>query len=148
MRTTRPARAEDAPRLAGILSDWIEETAWMPRLHSRTDTLAFVRDMIHGGGVDVLCDGERANGFLQETGGHISALYLAPSARGQGGGVMLLDAAKARSDRLDLWTFAANTGARRFYRREGFVETDTSTDNDEGLPDVRMQWAKEDTTDG
>ena len=148
MMTTRPARPEDAPRLALILSDWIEETPWMPRLHTRDETLAYLRDMIHGGGVDVLCDGERAQGFLQETGGHISALYLSPDARGQGWGAKLLDAAKARSDSLDLWTFAANSRARRFYRREGFVETGTSTDNDEGLPDVRMQWTKGDTSDG
>ena len=50
--------------------------------------------------------------------------------------------AKAGRDRLELWTFQANTRAIAFYRREGFVEaarTDGSG-NDEKLPDLRLVW--------
>ncbi len=143
MMCVRPAKPTDVPALAAILSDWIDETEWMPRLRPREADARFVADMVHGGGVDVLVLDEECAGFLQETEGHISALYLAPAARGQNGGKLLLDAAKARSSRLDLWTFVANDGARRFYRREGFREVERSCDNDEGLPDVRMVWKGE-----
>lgn len=142
MMTCRPAIPSDAPALGQILSDWIDETPWMPRLHTREQDSAFVADMVRGGGVDTLLVEERPVGFLQETACHISALYLAEDVRGQGGGTMLIDAAKSRCEHLDLWTFAANEDARRFYRRLGFVETSYSTDNDEGLPDVRLVWER------
>ena len=50
--------------------------------------------------------------------------------------------AKARSPRLELWTFQANTRARAFYAREGFAEVKLTDGqgNDEELPDVRMVW--------
>lgn len=74
-------------------------------------------------------------------GGEISALYLAPAARGRGLGKALLDEAKGQG-RLSLWTFQANPGARAFYRREGFreVEFTAGAGNDEKLPDVRLEW--------
>lgn len=42
---------------------------------------------------------------------------------------------------LGLWVFASNTGAVRFYERHGFaVVGGTDGDNEEGAPDLRMQW--------
>jgi hypothetical protein len=36
-----------------------------------------------------------------------------------------------------------NDGARRFYAREGFVETTmTDADNEERCPDVLLEWRK------
>src|SRR6056297_2984148 len=141
--TIRVATASDAPALGKILSDWIDETPWMPRLHTHVQDRAFVADMIHGGGVDTLVQDDEPIGFLQESGCHISALYVAKSARGRGGGLMLLDAAKVRCSRLDLWTFEANTDALAFYHREGFTEIERSADNDEGLPDIRLVWERD-----
>ena len=100
-------------------------------------------DMVHGGGVDVLCHNDLPVGFLQETEGHISALYIAKSARRRGGGKQLIDAAKQRKDSLDLWTFAPNAAAVSFYRGEGFVEVERSLENDEGLTDIRMKWTRD-----
>ena len=60
-------------------------------------------------------------------------------------GRRLLRAAMAQSPRLWLWTFQANTGAQRFYLREGFAEirrTD-GAGNDEGLPDIQYSWPAE-----
>ena len=61
---------------------------------------------------------------------------------GQGAGKALLDAAKAAAPRLILRTFAANTRAQKFYRREGFAETGRGggADNEEGLPDIAYEW--------
>lgn len=138
-----PAVKADAEALGGILSDWIDATPWMPRIRGRDEVRAHVADLIGTGRVLVLRDGTRARGFLFEEGGHIGALYLAPGIRGRGAGKRLLDRVKADCDRLDLWTFAANTGARRFYAREGFREVERSEgDNAEGLPDIRMVWQR------
>ena len=71
------------------------------------------------------------------------ALYVARDARGQGVGKALLDHAKRNHDRIALWVFEENDGARRFYAREGFREDGrTAGNNEEGLPDIRMVWFK------
>lgn len=72
----------------------------------------------------------------------VDQLYVDPSHTGAGVGTKLLDVAKVRRpDGLELWTFASNVGARRFYERHGFVATDsTDGDNEEGAPDVRYSW--------
>lgn len=61
---------------------------------------------------------------------------------GRGIGSVLVELAKRRRPGgLDLWTFASNTGARRFYARHGFVVVATTDgDNEEGEPDVRYRW--------
>lgn len=43
MSTVRPARPDDAPTCVAILSDWIEEMPWMPRLHSHEAMVGFWR---------------------------------------------------------------------------------------------------------
>jgi GNAT superfamily N-acetyltransferase len=72
----------------------------------------------------------------------IDQLYVDPDFVGDGLGSSLIAVAKAeRPGGLKLWTFAANTGARRFYERHGFVATGaTNGDNEEGAPDVRYEW--------
>ncbi len=82
-------------------------------------------------------------GLLVLDGPWVDQLYVEPAVTGHGIGSRLLDRVKAeRPEGLDLWTFQANTGARRFYERHGFVEiTRTDGDNEEGAPDVRLRWA-------
>jgi hypothetical protein len=66
-------------------------------------------------------------------------------------GVRLLSYAKAQNPTgLALWVLEKNTAARRFYAREGFVETafGDGCDNEEGLPDVRMEWQPEEAKNG
>lgn len=72
----------------------------------------------------------------------IDQLYVDPDFVGIGLGSGLIAVAKAeRPGGLRLWTFAANTRARRFYERHGFVATGTTDgDNEEGAPDVRYEW--------
>jgi GNAT superfamily N-acetyltransferase len=75
--------------------------------------------------------------------GWVDQLYVDPDHTGRGLGSLLVELAKGRQpEGLDLWTFAANTGARRFYERHGFeVVGGTEGDNEEGAPDVRYQWS-------
>ena len=54
--------------------------------------------------------------------GWVDQLHVDPALTGEGLGSQLIEVAKAqRPDGLDLWTFVANHGARRFYARHGFV---------------------------
>jgi GNAT superfamily N-acetyltransferase len=79
--------------------------------------------------------------------GWINQLYVDPRYSNRGVGARLLDVAKtAYPNGLDLWTFAANTGARRFYERHDFTAiASTDGDNEEGAPDVRYHWPVERT---
>ena len=135
----RDATPQDAAEIARVLGDWCREVPWLPKLHTRDADLAFVRGLLATHVVRVGFAG--GVGFLARRGVAVTALYLAPEARGKGLGKALLDEAKALGH-LQLWAFQANHGARAFYRREGFGEvrfTD-GADNDEKLPDVRLEW--------
>jgi GNAT superfamily N-acetyltransferase len=74
--------------------------------------------------------------------GWIDQLYVDPSHTGHGIGSQLVAVAqREHPDGLDLWTFAANEGARRFYEHHGFLAVEmTDGDNEEGAPDVRYHW--------
>jgi GNAT superfamily N-acetyltransferase len=69
-------------------------------------------------------------------------MVTALASSGRGLGSRLLDVAKSvYPEGLDLWAFPANTGARRFYERHGFVAIAwTEGDNEEGAPVVRYHW--------
>ncbi|APE45274.1 hypothetical protein BOO69_03665 [Sulfitobacter alexandrii] len=128
-----------------ILSEFVDTTPWIPRVHSRAQDLAHAGDMIEMGWVTLAEDGRDVIGFAARDAGDLHALYVARHARGRGVGSDLLQQAKAAVSRLTLWTFQANTAAQRFYRRHGFTEvlrTDGAT-NDEGLPDIRFEWRQE-----
>jgi len=140
-----PARPADAPAIAAILSEWIDETPWMPRIHRREDELGFAADLIARGWVTVARRGGAVLGFLARDGAEVQALYVAGAARGQGIGAALLARAQKASPRLGLWTFQFNHGAQAFYARHGFAESHRTggAGNDEKLPDIRYEWRRE-----
>lgn len=137
------ARPDDAAGMAQALGGWISATPWMPKLHTPAEELWFCGDLIETCDVWVI---RRPGvvGFLARQDLEIAALYLAPSARGQGYGKALLTQAKADRDQLELWTFQANTRAISFYLREGFTEVKRTMGegNQEKLPDVRLLWTR------
>ncbi|MDU8911816.1 GNAT family N-acetyltransferase [Aestuariicoccus sp. MJ-SS9] len=145
----RPARSTDAGKLGAILTDAVAAAPWKPRLHSAAEDIAHVATMIDRGWVTVAQDADtpRILGFLAREGDFIHAVFIHPQARGDGVGRALMEAAKAQSDTLRLWTFVANTGAQRFYLREGFAEVarGDGSGNEEGLPDIQYQWQKKAT---
>ncbi len=142
--TIKPSDPDDILKLASILSEWIDTTPWMPRLHTRADDIVFVTSLVTAGGTRTAWLDGTPVGFLALAEEEVRALYVSARSRGRGVGTSLLDAAKASRDRLMLWTFAANTGARRFYTREGFREAGgTDGHNEEMLPDIRMIWERE-----
>lgn len=140
-----PAKGKYADEIATILSGWVDETDWMPRVHTLEEDRGFGEFLIRKTDVTVAIDEGKVVGFLALQGCVVQALYIAKNARGFGIGARLLDRAKQGLPRLELWTFQANHKARQFYAREGFsevLETD-GNGNDEKLPDVKLAWERE-----
>ncbi|MEM9425989.1 MAG: GNAT family N-acetyltransferase [Pseudomonadota bacterium] len=140
MADIRRGTPADVEACAAILNDWIDSREWMPRIHSPEDVVAFYRDFVFPNR-EVWVAGDPVVGYLglKTEADEVMTLYVATP--GQGVGKALLDHAKSGRNTLELWTFQANDGARRFYAREGFRETEfTDGDNEEGLPDVKLRW--------
>ncbi|MDF0598299.1 GNAT family N-acetyltransferase [Psychromarinibacter halotolerans] len=142
-----PARPRDAARLGRILGDWVRETPWMPRLHSRVEDREHLANLIGRFEVLVARTWRGPRGFLVRDGEKVHAFHVMTAARGKGVGRSLMDTAKTRSSRLELWCFQQNTRALAFYAREGFAEAERTdgAGNDEKLPDVRLVWSREET---
>lgn len=141
----RKAENDDAHAAGAIVYQFQQGTNWMPKLYTLEEVTMFCRTMIERGWVTVAKDQGRVVGFLARDRVEVCSLYLADGIRGRGFGRALLAEAKAASPQLLLRTFEANTAARRFYHRQGFIEIgrgDGST-NEEGLPDIFLQWAAE-----
>jgi GNAT superfamily N-acetyltransferase len=139
------ARDLDAGAVGAILSEFVDTSDWMPRIHTRAEDIAHAARMIDLGRVHVAEDNGKVVGFCARNGDDLDALYVASEKRGQGVGASLLRRAQTVVNRLELWTFQANEGAQRFYLRHGFVElqrTDGSG-NDERLPDIQYEWQRE-----
>lgn len=140
----RRANPLDAGRLGDIITQATLAATWKPRLHSSVEDIAHAGRMIDAGWVTVAELDHRTAGFIARDADYIHSLYVADFAQGRGVGQALLQSAKDACDRLELWALQDNRGARRFYRREGFQETEQTdgTHNDEGLPDVRCVWTR------
>jgi ribosomal protein S18 acetylase RimI-like enzyme len=114
--------------------------------HTEAQTRAWMRDTVFTRYSVRLAeaDGEIV-GFAARDGAWLMQLYVKPGWTGRGIGSNLLrealaDAAFA-TPVLRLYTFARNTGARRFYERHGFVAVafGDGSGNQEGEPDVRYE---------
>jgi GNAT superfamily N-acetyltransferase len=112
--------------------------------HTDAETREWVRNVVIADqDTWVVCLGGRIVGMMSIAGGDIDQLYLDPAHRGRGLGRILVNQAKMlRPGGLGLWTFQVNGPAIRFYRRNGFVETQRTdgSGNEEREPDVRMEW--------
>lgn len=138
----RDAEPGDLADLAAIMGGWCRDTDWMPKLHTPEEDLWFVGHLRDRGSLRVA--GRPALGFLARRGPEVDALYLAPAARRKGIGRALMAEAMAAEVHLTLWVFSANHQARAFYAGLGFAETGRTDgrDNDERLPDVRLEWRR------
>jgi GNAT superfamily N-acetyltransferase len=72
----------------------------------------------------------------------LTHLYVAPAHWGRGAATELLDASRAKAERLQLWVFQRNRAARHFYSRRGFQDCELTDGqgNEEKMPDLRMVW--------
>jgi ribosomal protein S18 acetylase RimI-like enzyme len=140
----RSARSQDMAVCANIFNDWIDQTEWMPRVHTRDDIVKhYEDDEKMKRNTIVAVDGSRVRGFMTiSRDGFLTALYVEQASRNQGiGGLLLARAKRELSPEVNLYTFQANAGAQKFYQRHGFVEINRTTgDNEENLPDILMEW--------
>lgn len=145
------AKLEDAAACSAILHEWIYENPWFPNHAPESASEQAMQSRIKNDTVFVVRNGAETNGFLAFSKGYLDCLYLTPEARNKGLGRRLLDYAKAENPaEIALWVLAQNEDALRFYAREGFVETarGDGADNEEGLPDIRMEWQPEEAAHG
>ncbi|MDA5557118.1 GNAT family N-acetyltransferase [Shimia sp. MMG029] len=140
----RRAQASDGPVMGAILQGWIEDTPWMPVLHSLEDTQRFCAGLVQTAGCWVAEDAGKVCGFVAAQQGWVHALYLAPDARRRGVGSALLKQVQRDAEELQLWCFQANEAAQRFYAASGFhiAEKTDGQGNAEKLPDIRYIWRR------
>lgn len=138
------AQASDAPFCAALISGWNKQTAWIPKISCAHENSKILATMISKNTVLVMRRKGVVAGFLARDAGQIQALYVDAPFRGAGIGGALLNHACGCTDWLSLWVHAANTRAQRFYTRQGFYEVARSdgANNDEGLPDIRLEWRR------
>lgn len=139
----RRAEAQDAQAMGQVLSDWIDATPWMPRLHTHDEDAGFCARLVKTADVWV-AEASGGLGFVARKGDSIDAFYLAPGLRRQGWGRALLEVAQSDRSRLTLWAFQANTPAIAFYQACGFVVVERTDGQacDEKIPDLRMLWER------
>lgn len=138
----RSARPTDAGRTGEILWERARVEPGSFDLFSEAEAIACCGRMIDGGWVRVAVVNDRIEAFLARNGAEVEALYVAGPAVGQGLGEALMREAMQDCDGLRLWVHPANAGARRFYRRLGFVEAERQA----GTGGIEMLWQRETVT--
>lgn len=127
-------------RIAGALIPGYDTT-----LHSADEFVQFYRervlveDEVWGG-----FDGDVLRGHIALLPGWIDHLYVDPEFHGSGIGGQLVQMAQRLQPEFRLYTFQANSRARRFYERRGFVieELTDGSRNDEKMPDMTYHWRR------
>jgi len=145
------ATQADAAACSAILHEWIYENTWFPNHAPESASEQSMCSRIEDGNVYVSKVQGDTVGFIAFSNGYLDCLYLMPEARNHGLGVDLLTLAKSKSPKgLSLWVLEENKAAVRFYAREGFQTTARSdgSDNEEGLPDIQMEWKPKEVENG
>ena len=143
----RPATARDATSIADVwLASWRATFEFEPA-HPDEDVRRWVRDeLLLEAEIWVAVDpgdGDRVIALLGLSDTMVEQLYVHPDWIGRGVGHELLELAKRRRPHgLELYCFAANDRARRFYERNGFeaVAFGDGSGNMERQPDVLYRW--------
>lgn len=79
-------------------------------------------------------------GFAGLQGTLLAGLFVAQAQRSHGWGAQLLHQVQAIRNQLTLYVYARNARALRFYQREGFSITRSTTDSDTGQAEYQMDW--------
>ena len=142
----RRAVAADSADIAELL--WTVRSTSGPHLppmaHPREKVEAFVRDVLLPQFAVWVAEAEgEIVGFMAVMSpDQLGHLYIAAGHRCRGLGSRFVALAQGQfPDGLQLWTFQSNLGAQRFYTRHGFGAVEwTDGENEEGVPDIRMEW--------
>lgn len=140
----RPYQPSDLDRLMQIwleanreAHDFIPEQYWL-------DHVPMVREALPQAWLLVSEQAETGEiqGFLGLMDDFIAGLFVDSRFRGHGIGAELLAAARTFHDRLQLQVYCRNTGAVRFYLREGFVQKEEDLENETGQREWTMLWER------
>jgi len=146
----RPARPADASAIADVyLSSRTTFLGYAPLAHSDAQVRVWIETrLIPTASVTVAeVDGEVAGFVATALDGPclwIDQMYVRPASVGLGlGGKLLAHALSGVTLPVRLYTFQANSGARRFYERRGFkaLEFTDGMSNEEKCPDVLYELA-------
>ena len=141
----RPAGGHDAPRVAQLLIDTRSKfMPYAPSAHSDDEVREWVATtLVPGGSVIVAEVHGRVLGAMAtalDSGcAWIRQMAVDPGVVGRGlGSTLLVHALTTLPRPIRLYTFQANSGARRFYERHGFaaVQFTDGRGNEEHCPDV------------
>jgi len=138
----RRATPDDAPVISDLFVRARDEMTYLPCIPEH------VRPLLGGWFLEraalwVAEEEGRVVGFAGLSGDELTHLYIDPAAQNRGVGTALLDHMKSlRPERLELWVFQKNDGARRFYERQGFqlVRLTNGSGNMEHEPDALYEW--------
>ncbi|WP_346798001.1 GNAT family N-acetyltransferase [Halomonas sp. Bachu 37] len=84
-------------------------------------------------------------GFVSLVDEHLAALFVHPSAQGQGYGKQLLVFAQSKRQVLSLCVYTQNRRAVGFYKKSGFRVLEERQEYHTGHPELLMEWSAADT---
>lgn len=143
--TVRPAVVADSSAVTEVLCESRRQfLPYAPLAHTDDEVRGWLAEvLLPAGGVYVAESGHQAVAMLavstREKVDWIDHLYVRPGWTGQGIGALLLKVAHAKlKPPVRLYTFQANSAARRFYERNGYqaVAFTDGHGNEERCPDV------------
>ena len=148
--TLRPATLKDSDAVAQCLvRSRSELMPFVPMVHTPREVRDWVHDvLIQSGDVFVAVEEGVVVAVLAVSGSNaeswIEQLYVLPGRTNKGIGTQLLVLAHGiLVPPIKLFTFQANTGARRFYERHGYkaIKLTDGSGNEERCPDVLYEWS-------
>jgi len=123
-----------------------KETAmsFLPLLHTPDEDCIFFRTRVFPSCEVWVANDDGIVGFIAFRDGWVDHLYVLPNYVRRGYGRALLDKAKERNSRLQLWTFQRNLNAIGFYKANGFrlVRETDGAGNEEREPDALFTWSR------
>lgn len=141
----RRATEEDAAAVSRVFVAVRDEMTYLPRIPDEH------RPLLGGWFIDrdemwVSEEEGEILGFVSLNADEVTHINVAPGAQNRGVGTALMKHVKnLRPERLELWVFQKNGGARRFYERHGFrlVKLTDGVENMEKEPDALYEWTPE-----
>ena len=138
--TIRPAQKDDLSVIARIwLEANIQAHSFIPSSYWQ-DHLPMVEELLPQAEVFVYETLEGIQGFLGMNGDYIEGIFIRQEARSRGIGKTLINCAKSQKHKLRLSVYCNNTGAVKFYQREGFQMEKEGIDPDTGQAEYSMIW--------
>ena len=141
--TLRPSSPQDSARVIEIWQGAVDATHDFLSAEDRAAIEEEVRGFLPQAPLMLAVDGDDMPlGFMLVDSRHMEALFIAPEARGQGVGRLLVEAALAERPALTTDVNEQNAQAVGFYERLGFVATGRSDHDGQGraYPIIHMQY--------